>query len=128
MTSILPQIEELQEVTFIHERYAEKLLHLLVSKLLSLDEFTIDVHYHKGRPKGSVIGFDGDDGENVQLELRYVNYKFVLVLHGHGDENFMSTFRYKIFEDSPLYQQIPDKLRKAMDDVTDEYQPITYKP
>ncbi len=128
MTSIQPQIDQLCEVPFIHDQYAEKLLHLLVSKLLSMHEFEIGVYYYKGKPKGSVICFDGDEFENVQLELRYVNYKYVLVLHAHGDENFMSTFRYKIFEDSSLYQRIPEKLRKAMDDVTDEYQPITYKP
>lgn len=127
MTSILPQIEALQEVPFIHERYAETLLNLLVSKLLSMDEFEIGI-FQKGRRRGSVIGFDADDFENVQLELRYIDYKFVLVLHEHSDENFASTFRYKIFEDSPLYQRIPDKLRVAMEDVADEFEPSTYQP
>lgn len=126
MGSVLPQLGELYEVPLIHEQYAGRLLKLLVFKLLSMEGFEIGI-LPKGK-RGSVVRFDGDDFENVQLELRYTNYKFILVLHAHGDENYMSTFRYKIFEDSPLYNTIPDKLRTAMEDVADELEPITYKP
>lgn len=124
MTSILPQIEILQEIPFFHKRYAEIVLKLIVDKLLCMNEFEIGT----GNGKGSVIGFDADDFENVQIELQYFDFKFVLIVNEHSEENFASTFTYKIFEDSPLYKMIPEKLIAAMGQVADEKESVTYKP
>lgn len=127
MSSILPQITTLQETPSFNFRYAELLLNLLVQKLLSMDEFIIGT-FSEADEEGSIIAFDGDQFENTQLQLRFAEDRFVLVLHEHSDENFACTFSYKIFDHSDLYQRIPDKLRSAMEEVASDNQPFTFKP
>lgn len=117
MSSLLPKITSLQEIPRINFRYAEVLLSLLVTKLLSMDEFIIGT-FSEGDEDGSVIAFDGDELENTHLQLRYADNRFVLVLHEHSDEHFTCTFSYKIFDQSDLYHMIPDKVRTAMEDAS----------
>ena len=126
MTSLLPQIKSLQDTPLINLRYAEILLDLAISKLLSMDEFMIGI-FEAGGEKGSIIGFDGDDLEDVQLELQYSDSKFILVLNENSDENFACTFKYKIFQNSELYQRIPDKLRAAMEKAANKFKSAKYK-
>jgi len=113
MSSILPQIESLQDVPFAHAQYAEGILNLMLNKLLEDGEYDIGAFF-QGEQEGSMVAFDGDDFENVQAELRYVDYKFVIVVSEHSDENFASQFSYKIFEGARLDKMIPDKLRADM--------------
>lgn len=126
MSSILPQISSLQETPSFNFRYAEILLHLFVTKLLSMDEIEIGT-FIEADEEGSVIAFDGDDFENTQLQLRFAENRFVLVLQEHSDEHFACTFNYKIFDHSVLYQRIPDKLRAAMEDVASDNESATFR-
>ncbi|MCC7303495.1 MAG: hypothetical protein IT233_12720 [Bacteroidia bacterium] len=126
MSSILPQIDVLTEVPALHEFYAKSLLRILTDKLLSMDEFEIGI-FTQGKKAWSAISFDGDDSEDVQLELRYSDHNFVIVVNENSEENFASTFTYKIFENSPLYNQIPEKLQGMMRDVAFEGEPAIFR-
>lgn len=127
MSSFLPQIASLQETPSINYRYADILLNLLVTKLLSMDEFDIGIFETKDE-KGSVIGFNGDEFENEHLELQYSDNRFILILHENSEENFACIFSYKIFQDSDFYQRIPENIRNAMGDVADNFKPAVYRP
>lgn len=126
MSSILPKIEVLNEVPALHEFYAGSLFKILIDKLLRMDEFEIGIGW-QGKKEWSAIGFDGDDFEDVQLELRYMDHNFVIVVNENSEENFASTFTYKIFESSPLYNQIPEKLREMMIDVAFEREATIFR-
>jgi hypothetical protein len=126
MSSILPQINELQETPFVNARYADRLLTLLIEKQLSLEELNIGL-FESFDETGSVIRFDEGDFENVQLELKYTAYRFIIELTENSNENFACTFRYKIFEDTDLYDKIPEVLRRFMIKAADDNKSKRYK-
>lgn len=126
MGSILLQIGQLYEVPSINARYAYLLLDLFIKKQLSLDEVDIGV-WLSGEEKGAIISFDGDELENIQLNLIFSEGRFILELVENSEENFTCTFRYKIFKDSQLYQQIPEKVGELMEEVERKSKPTIYK-
>lgn len=125
MSSILPQIETLQDVPLFNYKYCEFMLKVLLSKLFEMQEFDIGL-FREGEEEGAVIGFDGNDSEDVQLELRYAENRFIIVVTENSTENFACTFQYKIFDDSLLYQMIPDKLRAVMEHAADKSETSTF--
>ena len=126
MANLFPKIEDLQQVPLIHEQYASAALTLAMRNILSEPEFEVGL-FIEGADKGSEIAFDADDFENIQLTFRFTGTYFILSINEHGDDFDMSNFRYKIYEDSPLYKLIPDTVVKAMDQVFDNDKPGTFK-
>lgn len=109
MTSILPQIEALQEIPLFHRAYAAALLRHIVGKINETEDYEIGT-FRDGNEYGSELAFDTDDFENSRIELRYNHREFVLIAVDNLDDLMGSIFRYKISEDSDLYQLIPDNL------------------
>lgn len=126
MSSILSQIQELNQVHRIHEDYARAALKLIITKILNMSELDIGV-FSNEKERGSIIAFDGDDFENINIELCYAYPKFILNIRENGDELDISIFSYKILEHSNLYQMIPENLIKAMEESADGDDSITIR-
>jgi hypothetical protein len=116
MSSTLPKISALREAPSANRQYAEILLNLLVTAFFSMDEIYIGL-FENNDEKGSAISFDADEFENVQLQLQYSGNRFLLILYENSNENCACTFSYKIFDNTDLYQRIPEKIRDAMEEV-----------
>lgn len=127
MSSILPQIAGLQDAATFNFKYAETLLNIAVNKLLAEEEINVGI-FNEDEFAGSCIGFDADNFEDIQLELRYFDEKFQIALNEHSEENFACTFRYSIFEGSVLYYNIPETLREIMKNVSVSSVPMKYYP
>lgn len=126
MTSILPQIETLESIPLLHNNYAGSLLKLIIDNLLQMDEVEIGT-YRESDDEGAVIAFDSNDSEDVRLELRYSHFQhFELVVSDDSEDFNTSNFKYKITEDSNLFEMIPEILREWMDEVCSEQEPKTY--
>jgi hypothetical protein len=82
MSSILPQIKDLNQIHIIHEQYAEAALKLIVEKPVCMEEFYIEV-FTQGNDSGSIIAFNGDNSESTEIELCYTNSKFILNIREH---------------------------------------------
>lgn len=129
MTSILPQIEALENIPLLHYQYAKGLLQLLVSELLEIEEFEIGL-YSEGKKWGSQIIFDSDEFENSQLELRYVTNedRFYIIASDDSEDIDTSTFRYKIHDGMSLYDMIPHKLVAMMKQAAFDRESILFNP
>ncbi len=126
MTSLQPQIEILQEVPFANLNYASSLLDLILNKLAT--EMKLEIGVFEDRDGlGSAIGFDSDESEDVQLYLRYVKGRFVILLHENSEENCAAVFKYTIYEESSLYKRLPTLLCELMEKVSNTENPMTYK-
>lgn len=109
MSSIFPQIEVLRNIPDIHRQYAVAALNLIIEKVNEEEELMVG----EG-PEGRCLTFDGSEFENESLELRYNNWTFVLTISEHSQERDASQFIYKIFEDTDLYELIPERIKEAL--------------
>ena len=124
MTSILPQINQLNEIPDLHDYYAKGVLSYINEELRQLDSIEIGVI---GTLGGSIISFDTDDSEDTNIELRYKKGKFSLKIKAYSREDYRSVYYYYIPEDSKLYNMIPAKLINEMMDVAMEGEAKTIK-
>ena len=123
MTSILPQIKELQEIPRLHLEYAKTILNMLVHKLLELEEFEVGVF---GDNDGSIVSFDSDDFEDIRLDLRCKRNNFSLKIIDNTDGYRTSVFLHKIEDESELFYIIPEGLRTLMEEVATNFEPATF--
>ncbi len=120
MTSILPQINGLNEIPDLHDYYAKRVLSFIIEKLRQEDSIDIGVIGNGG---SSLISFDTDDWENTKIDLRYKNGKFSIKIRAYSRDDDKSTFYYYLHEPSELYDMIPPKLIEAMADVAMKCEP-----
>lgn len=120
MTSILPQINGLNEIPHLHDYYAKRVLFFIIEKLHQDNSVDIGV---MGNGGSSLISFDTDDWENTKIDLRYKNGKFSIKIRAFSRDDDKSSFYYYLHEPSEMYDMIPIKLRITMADVAMECEP-----
>jgi hypothetical protein len=125
MGTLFPVMDELQNVPLFHTRYAETILKIIISRLLSLEE--IDVGIFQDRKIGSIISISDGEFDSVVADLKFSG-EFELVVHDNSENNDSSSFSYTLSPNKGLMSIIPLGLQEFMEVVALEQQPAVLRP
>jgi len=128
MSTILPNIDDLQSVPDINFFYAKSVLELVIRKLLELDEIEVGIHRDELGRYGSVMAFAADEIDRVMVRLECFPGEYILTLQDNSENMDTSVFTYRISDHEELVESIPFGLREFMEDVADGGEPKTLRP
>lgn len=126
MSTFFPTIDGRSSIPDFNYRYAERILEMLIARILKLDE--IDVGLYHREKVGSVISFADDEFEKVIIHLEYEAGKYKLSVSDNSEGFETSRFEYIISEKESLIEMIPGGLREFMEKVEEEQQEAILRP